>query len=178
MIRRPRRTVPATIVSLILLAVSLGVAISCIQLIAGSPPLIPFATLGEIGRDATWNDPAVLAGGAALAVIGLVLLACAVLPGTPQVLALAQDNEHTDAGVDRHSLARDLTTRARRADGITSARVKVGRRVVKVVARTPLQDRSGLAEGVRDVVTDRLDDINLARRPQLRITIASDRSAR
>lgn len=178
MIRRPRRTVPATIVGLVLLAVSLGVAISCIQLIAGSPPLIPFTSLGELGRNATWNDPAVLADGTVLAVVGLVLLACAVLPGTPQVLALAPGNEHTAAGVARHSLARDLATRAGHADGITSARVTVRTRVVKVVAHTPLRDRSGLTERVREVLTERLDDINLAQPPRLRITLAPDRNAR
>lgn len=178
MIRRPRRTVPATIAGLVLLALSLGVAISCIQFIAGSPPLIPFTTLSELGRDATWNNPAILAGGAALAVLGLGLLACAFLPGTPLVLALAPGNDRTDAGVARRSLARDLGTRAGDADGITSARVKISSRAVKVVARTPLRDRAGLVDRVRDVVTERLDDINLARRPRVRITIAPDRSVR
>jgi Family of unknown function (DUF6286) len=177
MIRRPRRTVPATIVGLILLAGSLGVAISCIQLITERPPLIPFATLGELGRDVTWNDLVVLIGGAALAVAGLVLLACALLPGKPLVLALGSDSEHVDAGVTRHSLARDLATRVGRADGITRARVKIGSRVVKVAARTPLRDHSGLVERVGDVITERLDDMNLARRPRLRITIAPDRNA-
>lgn len=178
MIRRSRRTVPATLVGLVLLAVSACVAISCVQFLAGRPPLIPFATLAELGRDATWNNPAVLAGGAALGVVGLMLLACAVLPGIPLVLPLAHHHEHTDAGIARSSLVRDLTTHAERADGITRARVKVGARVVKVIARTPLRDHSGLAERVRDVLTARLDNIDLAQRPRLRITLAQDRSAR
>lgn len=187
MIRRPRRTVPATVVGLVLLAGSLGLAISCVQLLAGKPPLIPFSTLGALGRDTTWNDPAVLAGGAALAVIGLVLLACAVVPGTPQVLALASSDsggsgesgtQRSPAGVTRTSLARDLTTRAAGADGITGARVKVRAKTVKVVARTPLQNPTGLADRVHDVVAERLEDINLAQRPRLRITVARDRSVR
>ena len=177
MIRRPRRTVPATVVGLVLLVGAVLVAISCIQVISGSPPLIPFAAIGALG-DTTWNNPAVLAAGAGLALIGVVLLACALLPGAPQVLALAAGNDHTDAGVARHTLARDLTSRARAADGITGAHVAVGARKVKVAARTALQDRSGLSEGVRKVVTERLDDINLARRPRLTVTVAKDRSAR
>ena len=95
MIRHPRRTVPATIVGLVLLVAAVVVAISCIQLIAGSPPLVPFGTLGELGRVTTWNDPRVLGAGAILSLAGLVLLACGLLPGHPQVLPLAPGNDHT-----------------------------------------------------------------------------------
>jgi hypothetical protein len=177
MIRRPRRTVPATIVGLVLLAAAVVVAISCIQVIAGSPPLVPFSALAELGRDTTWSDPRVLAAGAILSVVGLALLACGLLPGNPQVLALAPGDDHTAAGISRRSLAGDLTRHARRADGITDARVRVGARTVTVNARTPLRDRSGLPERVRELVTERLDDINLARPARLRVTVTSDRNA-
>lgn len=176
MIRRPRRTVPATIVGLVLLVAAVLVAISCIQLIAGSAPLVAFSTLEELGRATTWNDPRVLAAGGILSSVGLVLLACGLLPGRPQVLALAPGDDHTAAGISRRSLAGDLTSRAR-ADGITDARVRVGARTVTVNARTPLRDRSGLPERVRELVTERLDDINLARPARLRVTVTSDRSA-
>lgn len=178
MIRRPRRTVPATIVGVVLLALAVVVAVSCIQLIVGSPPLVPLGTVAGLGRGVSWNAPVVLAGGAVLALIGLVLLACAILPGTPKVLALASTNDHTDAGVARHSLGRDLASHARSADGITDAHVTVGARSVKVNARTLLGDRSGLSERVRDAVTERLEDINLARRPRVRVTITPERSPR
>ncbi|TWF78936.1 hypothetical protein FHX44_114860 [Pseudonocardia hierapolitana] len=177
MIRRPRRTVPATIVGLVLLVAAVVVAISCIQLIAGIPPLVAFRTLAELGRDTTWNDPRVLAAGGILSLVGLVLLACGLLPGRPQVLALAPGDDLTAAGISRRSLARDLTSHARRADGITDARVRVGARTVTVNARTPLRDRSGLPELVRELVTERLDDIDLARPARLRVTVTSDRSA-
>jgi hypothetical protein len=177
MIRRPRRTVPATIVGLMLLVAAVVVAISCIQSIAGSTPLVAFSTLAELGRDMTWKDPRVLAAGGILSSIGLVLLACGLFPGRPQVLALAPGDDHTTAGISRWSLAGDLTTHARRADGITGARVRVGARTVTVNARIPLRDRSGLPERVRELVTERLDDINLARPARLRVTVTSDRSA-
>jgi uncharacterized protein DUF6286 len=178
MIRRPRRTVPATIVGLMLLVAAVVVAVSCIQLIAGSPPLVPFSTLGELGRDTAWNDPPVVAAGALLSLVGLVLLACGLLPGHPQVLALAPGDDHTAAGISRRSLAGDLTRHARRADGVTDARVRVGARTVAVHARTPLRDRSGLPERIRELVTERLDDINLARSARLRVTVTTDRGAR
>lgn len=178
MIRLPRRTVPAVIVGVILLAASVVLAISCIQVIAARRPLIPFTTVGQFVATASMTSPVVVAGGVVLAVIGLLLLACALLPGAPQVIALASSNDHTDAGVNRRSLARDLTSHARRADGITDAHVAVGARTVKVNARTPLRDHSGLSERVRELVAGRLDDINLARPARVRVTITPDRSAR
>jgi Family of unknown function (DUF6286) len=178
MIRRPRRSIPATIVGLVLLAAAAAVAISCIQLAAGGRPLVPFSTVGDLVAGLSWNDPALLIAGGVLAVLGAVLLACALLPGTPKVLALAPSNEHTSAGVARRSLASDLTHHARGADGITDARVRVGARKVTVDARTPLQDRSGLSEQVRDLVVRRLDDIDLARPARVRVMIKPDRSAR
>ena len=178
MIRRPRRTVPATIVGLMLLVAAVVVSVSCIQLIAGSPPLVPFSTLGELGRETTWNDPRILGAAGILSLAGLVLLACGLLPGHPQVLPLAQGDDHTTAGITRRSLAGDLTSRARSADGITDARVRVGARTVTVNARTPLRDRSGLPERIRELVAERLDDINLARPARLRVTVTADRSAR
>jgi hypothetical protein len=160
-----------------LLVAAAVVAISCIQLIVGSPPLVAFTSLAELGRDTTWNDPRVLAAGGILSLVGLVLLACGLLPGRPQVLALAPSDDHTAAGISRRSLARVLTNHARRADGITDARVSVGARTVTVIARTPLRDRSGLPERVRELVAERLDDINLAQPARLRVTVTSDREA-
>ncbi|GAA5114867.1 DUF6286 domain-containing protein [Pseudonocardia adelaidensis] len=177
MTRRPRRSVPATIVGLLLLVAAVVVVVSCIRLIAGSPPLVPFSRLGELGHETTWNDPAVLVAGGILALAGIVLLACGLLPGNPQVLALAPGDDHTTAGISRRSLTGDLTSLARRVDGITAARVGVGARTVTVNVRTPLRDRSGLAERVRELVTERLDDINLARPARLRVTVTSDREA-
>lgn len=177
MIRRSRRSVPATIVGLMLLVAAVAVAVSCIQLIAGGPPLVPFSTLGELGHETTWNDPLVLGAGGLLSLVGLVLLVCGLLPGNPQVLALAPGDDHTAAGISRRSLTGDLTSHARRVDGITDARVRVGARTVTVNTRTPLRDRSGLAERIRELVTARLDDINLARPARLRVTVTSDREA-
>lgn len=178
MIRRPRRTIPAVIVGTVLFGVCAVIAVSCIQVIAGQPPLVSFTAIGQFAATTSVSEPVMLAGGAVLALIGLVLLACAVLPGTPQVIALASGNDYTDAGVNRRSLARDLSSHACRADGITDAQVTVGARTVKVNARTPLRDDSGLSERVAELVAGRLEDVNLARSAGVRVTITPDRSAR
>ena len=107
-----------------------------------------------------------------------VLLLCALLPGTPHVLPLAKDGYGAVAGVARHGLARDLATYARRADGITTVRVRVGAGTVRATAATPLRDHSGLADKVRTAVDTRLADVELARTPRLRVHVVPDRSAR
>ena len=178
MTRLPRRTVPALVTGLILLATSVLVGVSCVQVIAGAPPLLPFDALHEAATSATMADPPVLAAGGLLSLLGVVLLACALLPGVPQVLPLAAHDGGATAGVSRHGLGRDLAGCVLRTDGITAARVKVGVRTVRVKARTPLRDRSGLADRIVTAVTSRLADIELARTPDVRVRVASDRSSR
>ena len=174
--RLPRRTVPALVVGLVLLGACVLVAVSCVQTIAGIPPALPFGALGRALSSLTLGDPRVLAAGGLLVLIGAVLLLCAVLPGTPQVFSLAAHEGGAAAGVARHGLARDLAARARRTDGITAARVDLGARTVRVTARTPLRDHSGLAERVRAGIDARLAEVELARDPRVRVRIVPDRS--
>jgi hypothetical protein len=178
MTRLPRRTVPAVLVGLALLTMSVLVAVSCVQTIAGKPPLLPFAASGRAAASVTLADPRVLTTGGVLALLGAVLLVCALLPGTPQVLPLAARDGGAAAGVGRQGLARDLAGCARRTDGVTAARVDVGARTVRVTARTLLRDRSGVAERVRGAIDARLVEVGLAREPRVRVRVVPDRSAR
>ena len=178
MTRLPRRTVPALMVGFVLLATSVLVAASCFQVIAGVPPLLPFAALGRAAASLTPADPPVLVAGGLLALLGAVLLVSALLPGTPQVLPLAVRDGGASAGVTRQSLARDLAAHARRTDGISVARVSVGARTIRATARTPLRDPSGLAERVRAALNARLAEVELARTPRVRVHIVPDRSTR
>jgi hypothetical protein len=178
MTRLPRRTVPAVLAGLALLTMSVLVAVSCVQLIAGNPPLLPFAALGRAAASVTLADSRVLAAGGLLALLGAVLLVCALLPGTPHVLPLAPRDGGAAAGVGRRGLANDLAGCARRTDGITAARVNVGARTVRVTARTMLRDRSGLAERVHGAIGARLAEVGLARDPRVRVRVVPDRSTR
>jgi hypothetical protein len=74
-----RRSVPAFVVALVMLVASVSVAVSCVQTIAGVPPLLAFDTLGRTAAS-TLADPKVLGAGALLALLGTVLLLCALLP--------------------------------------------------------------------------------------------------
>jgi hypothetical protein len=173
--RRPRRTVPATLVALVVLAAAVLVAVSCIQLLAGQTPWLPFTAMAEFGAGLAWNQPVMLAIAAAVALLGLVLLLAALKPGTPTVLPLASAENQPDTGATRSSLTNVLTTTAAGVDGVDKAKVRLGGRTVIARVHTPLRDPGELADHVRAAITDRLDDIGLARRPRIRVRVASTR---
>lgn len=176
MIRRPRRTLPALLVALGLLAVAVLTAISCIQLLLGRPPLLPFADLAQTGSGLSWNQPVVLTCAAVITVLGLVLLAAGVVPGTPTVLPLARVAGQPETGITRPSLTRSLTNAAAAVDGVDHARVRVRTWRVTTTVRTTRLKPPDLAEQVRDAVTQRLDDIAPARQPQIRVRLSTARS--
>ncbi|MBN9108503.1 MAG: hypothetical protein J0I34_06950 [Pseudonocardia sp.] len=179
MIRRPRRTVPAVLVATVLLAVSVLVTWSSVQVLLGRQPLLPFSDLAAVPAATGLGAPLTVAALAVTAVAGSVLLIAAVVPGAPTVVALAASPEDgaPTSGVTRRSLVRTLT-RAADVDGIDAATVRLtGRRVV-VTARTPYRTaRADLVAHVRDAVTDRLADVGLARPVTVVVRIAQPRRA-
>jgi len=177
MIRRPRRSLPALLVALGLLAAAVLTAISCIQLLLGQPPLLPFAELARTASGLSWHQPVVLAGAAVITLLGLMLLAAALVPGTPTVLPLAPVADQPETGVTRPSLSRSLANAAAAVDGVDHAQVRVRDRRVTATVRTPLQDSPGLDEQVRAALAERLDDIAPARHPQIRVRLSTARSS-
>ncbi len=181
MIRRPRRTVPAVLVAVLLLAVAVLVTWSSAQVLLGQQPIVPFADLAAALAALTPADPPVLAAAALSAVAGLVLVVVAVVPGAPTVLALATPAEPASrlaAGVTRRSLIHTLS-RAAAVDGVDAARVRLDRRRVVVTARTPYRTaQPDLADQVRDAVTARLADVGLARPVTVAVRLEQPRRTR
>lgn len=169
MIRRPRRSLPATLVALALLAAAFLIAVSCGQLLLDQTPLLPFAAVAQTGAAFTWNQVIVLAAAAVVAVLGLALMVAALSPGAPTIVALAPRDGQPHAGATRRSLARALTMAARNVDGVDKASVRVRPRTVTAAVRTPLREPADLPEQVRTAITERLDDIALAQRAQVRV---------
>lgn len=169
MTRHSRRSVPAVLVALALLAASVLTAVSCIQLLLGDPPLLPLAAIAKAAGNHTWNQSVVLAGAGLVTALGLVLLCAALIPGAPTVLGLDRRQSEPEAGATRRSLDRALTLAARDVDGVAKAAVRIKRRTITATVRTPLHEAATLPEHVHTAITDRLDDIALAHRPRLRI---------
>ena len=117
MIRRPRRSLPAALLALVLLAAAVLVALSCIQLLLHQNPLIPFDALAEYAANLRWNDPVSIAAGVVAAVLGLILLAAALLPGKPTVLPLSRRRAHHRRGQPPQPATRPHHHRRRRGRG-------------------------------------------------------------
>jgi hypothetical protein len=176
-IRRPRRTVPAVLVAVTVLAVAVLGTWSSVQVLLGEQPVVPFSDLAAAPAALSPADPPVLATAAVAAVLGLALLLGALVPGAPTVLALAAPTgpARLDAGVTRRSLARSLA-RAAEVDGVDRAVVRLGRRRVVVTARSPYRTaQPDLAADIGDAVAARLADIGLARPRSVTVRLGQPR---
>ncbi|MBW0102894.1 DUF6286 domain-containing protein [Pseudonocardia sp. KRD291] len=160
MIRRPRRSTPAAVVAVVLLAACVLVAVSCVQILLAQTPLLPLSASARAGTSLTASSTPVVAGAVVAAVIGLVLLLAGLLPGSPVVLATADAGTGIDTGIDRRSLQRALTHSASRVDGVDSAQVTSGRRRVTATVRTTLDDTDAVRGAVTEALRGRLEDLS------------------
>ena len=155
---RPRRTIPGVIVAAVLAAAGILGAIWAASAAAGHPLWkVPHRDLAGPAQSTThWSATGVLGGAAAAAFIGLVLVLIGLVPGRPRATALASGDDSVVVGVPRRSLRRSLAWLAADVPGIDSAKVRAGRRSVKVRATTRLRDPAGLRDSVQAAVRDRL----------------------
>lgn len=198
LIRRPRRSTPASLLALAVLAVCVLAAVSVIQQLVEQPPVIPLAALDNFGKGLHTNDTVMIAAGAAAAALGLILVTSALLPGRPNTLPLggvtpatAGDDVtnggttdpsadgrpvagwHQDAaaGVSRSGLRVALRTTAADADAVDSARVQVRRRRVKASIRTETRDTDAVRATVTSALGRRLERAGLADDLKLQIKV-------
>ncbi|MDX8029417.1 DUF6286 domain-containing protein [Lentzea sp. BCCO 10_0856] len=170
MTRRSRRALPATLTALVLLAASVLVAVSAIQLALGEAPLLSYDALAGRLHDTTWSAPEMAVASGVATAIGLVLLLVAVVPGRARTAPL---DDRTAVSV--RGLRNALRTAAH-VDGVESAAVKVRRRRVKTVVRTRRSVPDGLGDAVRAALEQRVGELALARPPQVVVRVKALRS--
>ena len=169
---RPRRTYPAV-------AAAGGLAAAAVLITADvvTGPVdrrvhvLPVAWLTRLGHDTHWDDPAAIATAAIACLLGVLLIALALVPGRPRLIALTSHDPHTVIGITRTGLRRHLAAAATGIDGIARARVSLGRRRVRVKAASPLRDARGLSPQVHQAVTGRLEDLAPLRPLRVRATV-------
>ncbi|MDT0548755.1 MULTISPECIES: DUF6286 domain-containing protein [Streptomyces] len=169
---RPRRTLPAVLIAALLAAVALLATIQVVaSLINRDAQVLPVTWLTRAGRDLRWDDPAVLAAAAAILAVGVLLVALALAPGRPRMIALRSEDPQTTVGITRAGLRRCLTAAVGGMDGIDRAHVRLRRRRVHVNADSPLHDVGDLPQRVRQAVTGRLDELSPMRPLHVRTTV-------
>ncbi|MBP2472545.1 hypothetical protein JOF53_001417 [Crossiella equi] len=171
--------------ALLLLASCVVVAVSVIPPLVGSPPVLPLDRLAVLARDLRWEDDIVVVAGGVIAGLGLLLLLCALLPGKPAVLPLANPADGgrrtgwpVTAGVRRRSVCHALRRGAEAVDGVSAAGVRLRRHTVVATVRTRRHDATGLDAAVREAIGRGLDEVGLARRPLPRVRILRRRADR
>jgi hypothetical protein len=169
--RRPRRSTPAVLTALVLLAACALVAVVAIQMIIGESPLVDYRSVATTLHGMHWDDAGVVLAGGVLALVGLLMLLAAILPGAPTVLPLSGDPTGMDSGATRRSLRSTLRAAVSTVDGVKVAKVRLGRRKVAAVVRTNRTNTTGLDDAVRAAVDHRLDQINLVNRPSLAVKV-------
>ncbi|MDA2803731.1 DUF6286 domain-containing protein [Nocardiopsis suaedae] len=169
---RPRRSWPAFIAAVLVLAAAVLAGAAAAAAIAGVPLRVP--VVGDALEQAAgmrWRDTAVLvaAGGAAL--LGLVLLVAALLPGRARWTALRTDDPDLVVGLSRPALRRAVAAAARGVSGVRAAHATVRRRAVRVRVETELRERPALRGDVEEAVGERLDELAPLRRPKVRVRV-------
>lgn len=165
--RRPRRSIPATLTALVVLAAVSLTAVVTIQLIIGERPWIDYATVAGALHGTRWNELPLALGGALFVLLGLLLLFAAILPGRLTVLPLRAEN----SGAARHSYQSTLRSAATSVDGVSRAKLTVRRRRIDARVRTARTNPTGLADAVRAALEHRLGQIDPAVSPRISVKV-------
>lgn len=157
---RPRRVLPSVVAAAVVAAAAILTVIETIAAAVGRPGyVLPVGSLTALPGASRFDDPLTIAIAVALCIVGLAAIVLAVRPGRPRTIALTAADSQTVIGMSRTALRRHLSAAATGVDGVTGARVQIGRRRIRVTATSPLHDTSGLASQVTDAVTDRLREL-------------------
>jgi len=81
-----------------------------------------------------------------------------------------------DSGASRRSFRATLRAAAARVDGVDKVGLKLGRRDVRVRVTTHRTRPDGIADSVRAAVAARIDRVDPARRPAVKVRLRTSRS--
>jgi Family of unknown function (DUF6286) len=178
--RRPARTTPASIVSVVVLAVGVGLVwITVLRLLNGRWPGF-LGAVHEWLATLSWGSTITIAISLAAVAVGLILLLCAWKPGQPNAIALHVDRSGDVAGstefvMTRRSVARLAAGHADLVDGVDSVSATVGARRITLSVKSQSAQRSQLADLVTDRVRDALQGVGLQPMPEITTTVHTQR---
>ncbi len=127
-----------------------------------APWLVPRTSWDQQLRSAGWDEPWLVAGLVIALCAGLLLLAAALWPRRPDVLALRESAPDRTAALDRRGLQRHLRQVATGDDEVVGATIRVRRRRVKVRADVPPDvDAGSVRTRLRERLTSAIDRLEL-----------------
>ena len=178
---RPPRRQPralAVLVALVVAAVAVTVVVDIIAVAADNRTLVwPARRITRDLRTTTWTDTTVLVVGIVVGVVGLLLLARALLPGRPLLLAIEPDGADETAGLSTRSLLRALRRAAESVPGVDSAAVRLRNRnrLAEVRIDSGFRDAGDLPAKVNDTLRAVIADLRLAHPPAVDATWRAER---
>lgn len=173
----PARVLPASITAVVLIAV--GAALTTLAILRLQDGQWPGAAtfLADIGSR-QWGARSVAAGGGVIAIAGLVLLLCGLLPGRPSqrsspTMGSTESVGSSEAVVTRRGTERLVENRVHALDGVGSCKAHLRGKSLSMTVRTPLRDHQQLSEAVRTAVRENLAENLDGRAPQLNVRMVS-----
>jgi uncharacterized alkaline shock family protein YloU len=152
---RPLRRISSTIVAALLTLLGILLAGEVVSSLLGSPWLRYDGMLAWV-RSTPWSNPLFLVGAAIATLIGLLLLALALVPGRPRLVPVRTGDPDLIMGIRRRSFARALARAAESVPGVHSARVSIRGHTAAVTADTSGWGAERFGDAVRDAVLSRL----------------------
>lgn len=160
LVYRPSRSVPATILALLLLVVGgLGAWLTGYRLVVGSWPQRTVATLDAVGTVSFSSIAALIAAGIA-AVCGLLMLVAALWPGRPKHVAFLPDDIPGQTALHRSDLAILVKMHVEQLATIRSASATVRRSRVDVVVFSDADDLDAVREAASKKTDEALEVFN------------------
>ncbi|WP_010539578.1 alkaline shock response membrane anchor protein AmaP [Dietzia alimentaria] len=172
LVRHPARAIPAVLLSIVLLVGgALGLWLLGAYFLHGTVPTEAAGAVTAIA-DTRLDSIAAQVVAVALAVLGLLMILSALVPGRPSRTRILAGDIPGDTAISRRDLARRIRRRAEQVDGVHSARVEVKRRRTDVVVRTVVDDTEPVLHSARAAVDQAVEELHLARSapPRVRIT--------
>lgn len=170
---RPARTVA------LMLAALLGLLLGAAAVWAGVARLsthdwpAPMDGWFDTLRTAGWGDPVWIGVGAVLALLAVLLLLAAIIPGRRSTLPLVGDDPA--AGQERvisgSGVAALVRSAAQRTDGVSSASVTGAENLLRVVVHTPVDRTDRVRAEVRERVQAVVDALPLRAAPRTRVHV-------
>ncbi|MFK8908194.1 DUF6286 domain-containing protein [Streptomyces sp. YS-3] len=165
------RRVPATLVALVVLAVS-GLLLYDIAAVRADRPAMRWRReLAHWLARHTVDDVVVLIGAGVAVVLGLWLVVLALTPGLRDVLPMRRTSSGVRAGLDRSAAALVLRDRAMEVPGVQSVRVRTGRAKVAVRAVSHFRELDDVRADLDAALGAGIKELGLAGQPGLSVHV-------